>query len=96
MRPLSKNEIWGTVVILLIIFTLTILNLRISLRRSRDAQRQADVNAISDALDAYQKDFGYFPPASEDGKILACKGSNFGKIPADIKDEDRKTYFFNT
>lgn len=95
MKFFTKNEIIGVLVILLLILVLTGFNLRISLRRSRDAQRRADVNDIVNALDKYQKDFGFFPPSSDDGKIIACKGANFGTIPSDIKDENRRGYFIN-
>jgi hypothetical protein len=95
MRPFSKNEIITTSAILLIIFLFTFLNLQVSLRRSRDVQRKADLGTIFDALDEYQKDFGFFPPSTSDGRILACKGDNFGPIPKTIPEGDRRNYFFS-
>lgn len=51
-------------------------NLNVAERRSRDAQRRADLGVISDALEKYKEEFGYFPP-SIDGAIGACKSSMF-------------------
>jgi hypothetical protein len=44
----------------------------------------------------YQKDFGFFPPSSPDGKILACKGTNFGSVPEGIPEGEKRDYFFKT
>jgi len=71
MKSFTRSEIYGVGIILLVIASLTAFNLQVSLRRSRDSQRKADINAISDALGKYQADFGFFPPSTEDGKILA-------------------------
>lgn len=61
--------------VLLIIFSLLILvsipNFVISFRRSRDAQRKADVRTITDSLNSFEKEFGGIP-LSIDGKIAAC------------------------
>ncbi len=94
MKPFTKTESLAIGTILLIIFFLTFLNLRISLRRARDSQRRADIGSVADALEKYQKDFGFFPPSTADGKILACKGDNFGQVPDDIKEEEKKDFFF--
>jgi type II secretory pathway pseudopilin PulG len=61
------------ILILASLLLLSYFNLQISFRRSRDAQRKADIRSIYDALMAYQNDFGKFP-ASFEGKIVACKG----------------------
>lgn len=95
MRPFTRSETIGTSLILLIIVLLTLSNLRVSLRRARDSQRKADINAIVDALDKYQKDFGFFPPSTEDGKIKACKSDDFGPIPESVPEGDRKSYFLS-
>ncbi len=96
MKPFSKNEILVTLFILFVIVLLTSLNLRVSIRRARDSQRRSDIGAISDALYKYQKDFGFFPPATDDGKILACKGDGFGTIPKEISEEEKKALFFRS
>jgi len=96
MRPFTKKEVSGIGIILSVILFLTAVNLRISLRKSRDAQRRSDISAISDALDKYQKDFGFFPPSTPDGKILACKGEYFGNIPENIPEGEKRNYFFKT
>lgn len=53
-------------------------NFKVSLRRARDSQRKADVRSTANALANYHEDFGFFPPASEDGKIVACERSEGG------------------
>ena len=88
MKPFSRNETIGILIILLTVFVITTLNMKIAIRRSRDAQRRADVGAIDDALGRFQKDFGFFPPATDDGKILACKGSNFDEVIGNIKKDN--------
>ena len=93
MKSFTKNEIIGILTILLVILTLTLFNFQTSLRRARDSQRRSDIGAISDALNKYQKDFGFYPPSS-DGKILACKSESFGVIPGNLKDEEKLDYFF--
>lgn len=72
MKFFTKNELKGVGIILLFIFALSIFNFRISLRRARDAQRKGDLRAISNALEKYHDDFGFFPPATQNGKIKAC------------------------
>ena len=69
----SKDEAFGVVSILLVIFFATFINLQISLRRSRDSQRKSDIRDIYNALAKYQNDFGTFP-LSKDGEIVACGG----------------------
>ncbi|KKQ48653.1 MAG: hypothetical protein US75_C0001G0045 [Candidatus Woesebacteria bacterium GW2011_GWC1_38_13] len=94
MKSFTRSEIYGVGIILLVIASLTAFNLQVSLRRSRDSQRKADINAISDALGKYQADFGFFPPSTKDGKILACKGDNFGNVPDNLTEEEKKAFFF--
>lgn len=72
MEFFSKNELKGIGVIFGFILLLSLINFRVSLRRARDAQRKGDMRAISDALEKYQDDFGFFPLATNDGKIRAC------------------------
>lgn len=69
----NKEELIGVSIILFLIFLVTGINLRISIRRSRDSQRKADIRAISNALDRYQNDFGFFPFSSPEGEILGCR-----------------------
>ena len=96
MKSFTRSEIYGVGIILLVIASLTAYNLRISLRRSRDSQRKADINAMSDALGKYQADFGFFPPSTEDGKILACKGENFEDVPDNLPEDEKRAFFFKT
>lgn len=79
MKPFTKQEIIGVGLIFLFLTIVTYFNLQISIRKARDAQRRADLGAISDALNDYQAQLGFYPP-SEDGKIKACKANNFEEI----------------
>ena len=95
MKPFTKTEVKVTILILLVTFLVTFINIRIALRRSRDSQRRSDVSAIADALNAFYTDYGFFPP-SENGKIKICKNSNFDSVVASITEErtfDRNKFF---
>ncbi|MBI3396848.1 hypothetical protein HY045_00060 [Candidatus Woesebacteria bacterium] len=72
MRKLSKEEIMGLILILLIIGGFSIPGFRDSLMRARDAQRKNDIGSLATALRKYNEDFGFYPMSSPNGKILAC------------------------
>lgn len=86
MKPFTKSELKAVLAILLIVGLVTLYNLGIAIRRSRDSQRKSDLGSISDALHKYHADFGFFPP-SLDGRIKACKGKTFDKVAEEIKNE---------
>jgi len=87
MRKLTKNEIKAATLIFLVTFVVTFYNLRIALRRSRDVQRRSDVAAVTEALGAFHRDYGFYP-ASDGGKIKLCKGPNFDEVAADAFDDE--------
>lgn len=70
---LSRSELTQISLILFLIILATLINLKVSFRKSRDAQRKADVRSLYDALMLYQDQIGAFPFSSEDGKIIACR-----------------------
>lgn len=70
---LSKSELSQISLILLFLILATLINLRVSFRKSRDAQRKADIRSLYDALMLYQDQVGAFPFSTDDGKILACR-----------------------
>lgn len=72
MRSFSKQELVVVTVILAIIAIVSFVNFGTSLRRARDAQRKSDLGSISRALEKYQGLYGFFPPSSDDGRIIAC------------------------
>ncbi len=80
----NKKEIVGIVTILLFIFSLSYLNFLNSLRRSRDIQRRDDLTALAQGLEKFydDDDFGIYPPASSDNKIVACipEGTSYEQI----------------
>lgn len=84
MKPFTKRELTGVVIIIGLVFLVTLNNMRIALRRSRDTTRKQDMGSVSDALHRYYQNFGFFPP-SENGMIKACKGENFDKILSELE-----------
>jgi len=68
---LSKNQYTAIVITLIVVVAFTVLNLRISLRRSRDVQRKQDVRNITDLLNNFREEHAYFP-LSDEGKIVGC------------------------
>jgi len=73
MKKFSKSEKISIFVIFLILVVISIPNFIISLRRARDQVRKDDMGALQHDLGVYFADFRAFPPASSDGKIMACK-----------------------
>ena len=95
MKPFSKSEFRGVLIILTVLFVVTLLEMRTSVRRARDAQRRADIGNISNALNKFLDEFGYFPP-SEDGKIKMCKKDNFEEVMSQVRKReqfDRDLFF---
>lgn len=87
MKPFKKEELVGLTIIIFLIFLVTGLNIVVAIRRSRDSQRKDDLGAISNALVGFYEDYGFFPPATEDGRIRACKAEDFDSVVADLSDE---------
>jgi type II secretory pathway pseudopilin PulG len=85
MKPFTKRETIGTVLILLIVAAITLTGLIASIRRARDAQRMADLGSISNALEQFHEEYGFFPP-SQNGNIKACKGDNFNEVITKLKE----------
>jgi hypothetical protein len=72
MKSFSKSEIKSISLILLVLFSVTIYNMLISLRRGRDATRKNDIYAVEKALDTYYQKYRVYPLATGDGKIVGC------------------------
>jgi hypothetical protein len=79
----SKKETLGILAILVLIFAVSVVNYYASLRRARDIQRRDDLTALAQGLERFYDDFGMYPPASSDGKIIAC-------LPEGVTTEDVK------
>ena len=84
MKFFTKNELIGVTAILAIVVLLSLYNFRIALRRSRDAQRRSDLGQISNALEKYQTDFGFFPLNTENGEIKACRPEDFDELVKEL------------
>ncbi len=87
MRLFTKQETITVSLIFLVVFTVTFLNMQTSLRRARDAQRKGDLGDISNALEKFRNELGFFPLA-ENGKIKMCKASNFNEILEKVKSKE--------
>src|SRR3990172_2323746 len=89
MRRITGKDLVIICSTLLVILILTILNQRVALRRSRDFQRKDDLGNLSLALIRYREDFGFYPPSSTDGRIIACgKQSEVSFEKSDISDKE--------
>lgn len=75
----NKNEFKFVVVTLAVIIAATLVNLNISYRKSRDMQRKSDIRSIYDNLLLFEKDYGFFPESTEDGKLVACDRESDGE-----------------
>jgi len=73
MKLFTKKEWIAVFIILALVAVASFFNFRTSLMRARDAQRVADLGTLVDALNTYAGDFGFYPQASSDGEIVACK-----------------------
>lgn len=72
MKKFTKNELVAVGIIFLVLIVISVPNFLLSLRRARDQVRRDDLGALVKSLDEYISDFGAFPPASSDGKIMDC------------------------
>lgn len=79
-------EILVVIVIIGVLASITTLNIRINLIKSRDTARKSDLNAIQKALELYQNDYGIYPVA-DDGKITNDESEpiDFGEPFVDSK-----------
>ncbi|HKC04343.1 MAG TPA: hypothetical protein VKC54_00505 [Patescibacteria group bacterium] len=84
MMKFTKSEVKGLALIFLVLIAISVPNFVVSLKRARDQVRKDDMGALVHALDSYFSDFGIFPPASPDGRIMACKK------PGDIISKDKQ------
>lgn len=82
MKFFTKNEFRVVAVILIVIFVASFVNLRIALRRARDVSRRGDLRAVQNALLTYKEANGFFPPSSDDGRIVACPGDEYESFRA--------------
>lgn len=87
MRWFTKSESFGVFLIFLVVAGITAFNMNISIRRSRDVQRRGDLSAISNALNKFYEDYGFFP-SSEGGRIKFCKGSNYETVLSQVQEKD--------
>lgn len=84
MKPFTREEIFIVTAILLFLAVVSFANFKVSLRKARDFQRKADIRSVANSLANYHEDFGFFPPADENGKIVACQGSEKGTQKGDF------------
>lgn len=68
----STKELIGLTIIFTCLGLAVFVNMRISLRKSRDAQRRGDMRTMQSALTAFQDRYGYYPD-SKDGGVIGCE-----------------------
>lgn len=78
MKFFNRQEITIIVFVLAVISVLSYFNIRVAQRRARDFQRRDDVNRVAQFLFEFHEEHGAYPPASHEGKIIAC-GEAVGK-----------------
>src|SRR3989344_218622 len=69
---MSSREGAFVLVILILIGAFSYTNFISAFIRTHDTQRKNDLKRIAGAVKDYAYDFSYYPPASNDNKILAC------------------------
>lgn len=72
MNKFTKPELTGLAIIFAILIAVSIPNFIVSLRRARDQARRDDLGTLVNGFDEYFVDFGVFPPASTDGRVMDC------------------------
>ncbi len=87
-RFFTRQETIVVTLLFALVFFATYLNMRTSLRRARDAQRKGDLGAVTDALEKFKNELGFFP-SSENGKIKICKADNFEDVLNEIKTSEK-------
>jgi prepilin-type N-terminal cleavage/methylation domain-containing protein len=82
---LRKNKSGFTLIELLIVMaiiavlvTLAILSYRTIQMRGRDAQRKANLNQLSKALEVFYADHGFYPSWDGNGHMQSCPYTTFG------------------
>lgn len=80
MKSFTKQETKIISWVLAFILVAGFFNFKKSLARSRDYQRIRDVGDVVSALEVYHEDFGFYPPSTDDGKIVACEKEDAKKL----------------
>lgn len=84
LRPFSKKEIFGTVVIFLILVLVSLPNFVKSLRRSRDQTRRDDLGTIQKMADSFYAKNKFFPDNL----------SELGNVPNDPNSSKGTSYLY--
>ena len=106
LKFFTKEEFKKIGLILAVLIFVSVINFRVSIRKARDAQRNADLTFLREKLEEFKSEVGYFPPAGGDGTILACKdgatvvNSEFKRLenpgPCKWGEDDLINYFSDT
>lgn len=86
MKVFSKKELKIVAWVLTLIILFSLVNFKTSLKRARDQQRKTDLSEAVKALSLYAEEFGFFPPSSDDGEIMACSKGDF-ELPEEFSPE---------
>lgn len=79
IRKFTKDEIRSVVAIFVFLIIICVPNFSLSIKRSRDTQRQDALGNITDFLKDFRDQNSYYPLASEDGRIVACNPQTEGE-----------------
>lgn len=71
----SKEEIKALVVIFVVLVGISVPNFIAGIKRSRDTTRKNDFGSLVNTLNNFNDNYGFFPAASPDGRIIACTAS---------------------
>ena len=72
MKFFTKIELKGILIIFIILFGLTGINISASLRKGRDATRKNDLAVMQKAIDTFYQKYREFPKSTADGRIVGC------------------------
>lgn len=72
MHFFTKYETKKIILIFFLLFFITLINLKASLRKSRDVTRKNDMGALQEAISIYHQKYRVFPLSTNSGKIIGC------------------------
>ena len=98
MNFFNRKEISFIAIVLLVIFTISLFSYWASFRRERDFERSSDITNTKKAIMKFYNDFGFYPPSTDDGEILACvdeaKQADYYNITRVMKIDKMNGYHF--
>lgn len=72
LKPFKKQEIFGLILIFIVLIVISVPNFVLSLKRARDNTRKGDLGTLVYGLGEFQKDLLTYPLSNNNGEIMAC------------------------